>query len=92
MYRRRAVDVDHERAAGGRDPVGQRGFLAQHRLQFHHIFPKSLLKGRYEKKEINEIANMAFVSGKTNRKISNTRHCHQFISIPPHTLRDCPVI
>lgn len=42
-----------------------------HYIQFHHIFPKSLLKGQYEGREINEIANMAFVAGKTNRKISN---------------------
>lgn len=42
-----------------------------HNIQYHHIFPKSLLKGKYEKQEINEIANMAFISGRTNRKISN---------------------
>jgi hypothetical protein len=43
-----------------------------HRLQFHHIFPKSLLKNAgYEKREINEIANMAFIGGKANRHILN---------------------
>lgn len=42
-----------------------------HYIQYHHIFPKSLLKKDYEKGEINEIANMAFISGKTNRHISN---------------------
>jgi hypothetical protein len=43
-----------------------------HKLQYHHIFPKSLLnKTGYEKKEINEIANMAFIGGKTNRHILN---------------------
>lgn len=42
-----------------------------HYVQYHHIFPKSLLKSNYEKSEINEIANMAFISGRTNRKISN---------------------
>jgi hypothetical protein len=43
-----------------------------HYIQFHHIFPKSLLnKAGYEKAEVNEIANMAFVSGETNRRISN---------------------
>ncbi len=43
-----------------------------HALQFHHIFPKSLLrKQRADRKEINEIANMAFIGGKTNRNISN---------------------
>jgi len=43
-----------------------------HSIQYHHIFPKSLLKDAdYEKKEINEIANMAFIGGKANRHISN---------------------
>jgi hypothetical protein len=42
-----------------------------HYIQYHHIFPKSLLKKDYEKSEINEIANMAFISGRTNRNISN---------------------
>lgn len=42
-----------------------------HAIQFHHIFPKSLLKDRYDKKEINEIANLAFIGGKTNRQILN---------------------
>jgi hypothetical protein len=43
-----------------------------HKIQFHHIFPKSLLKDAgYETKEINEIANLAFIGGKTNRHISN---------------------
>lgn len=43
-----------------------------HLLQYHHIFPKSLLKKvPYEKKEINEMSNMAFIGGKTNRSITN---------------------
>lgn len=43
-----------------------------HFIQWHHIFPKSLLKGRgFETGEINEIANMAFITGQTNRRISN---------------------
>ncbi len=43
-----------------------------HFIQFHHIFPKSLLqKAGYEKAEINEIADMAFITGRTNRRISN---------------------
>lgn len=43
-----------------------------HFIQWHHIFPKSLLKQRgFETGEINEIANMAFITGQTNRRISN---------------------
>lgn len=43
-----------------------------HFIQWHHIFPKSLLKAHgYENNEINEIANMAFITGQTNRRIGN---------------------
>lgn len=43
-----------------------------HFIQWHHVFPKSLLKERgFETGEINEIANMAFITGQTNRRISN---------------------
>ncbi|GAA4783518.1 hypothetical protein [Lysobacter hankyongensis] len=41
-------------------------------MQWHHVIPKSLLKAKgYETGEINEIANMAFITGQTNRRISN---------------------
>lgn len=43
----------------------------QHRLQFHHIFPKAVLKGAYTQREADDIANLAFISGKTNRSISD---------------------
>jgi hypothetical protein len=43
-----------------------------HYIEYHHIFPKSLLaKAGFEQYDINEIANMAFVSGKANRKMFN---------------------
>ncbi len=40
-----------------------------HYIQHHHVFPKAQLKERYEKSQINEIANMAFITGRTNRRI-----------------------
>jgi hypothetical protein len=43
---------------------------AQHRLQFHHIFPKAFLKQVYRGREADDIANLAFIGGKTNRNIS----------------------
>lgn len=43
-----------------------------HFIEHHHIFPKSLLKkAGYTTSEINEIGNMAFVTGGTNRSISS---------------------
>ena len=49
--------------------LGHRG--AEHRLQFHHIFPKTVLKDGFSSREANDIANLAFISGKTNRRISD---------------------
>ena len=43
----------------------------QHRLQFHHIFPKAVLKAHYTAREADDIANLAFIGGKTNRAISD---------------------
>lgn len=41
-----------------------------HFIQWHHIFPKALLKEhKFETGEINEIANMAFITGQTNRRL-----------------------
>lgn len=42
---------------------------AQHRLQFHHIFPKALLKNSYTAREADDISNLSFIGGKTNRAI-----------------------
>ena len=63
------------KARGAKDWGTQLGLSLSHQgrrhvIQHHHIFPKSQLKGRYETSEINEIANMAFISGGTNREIS----------------------
>ena len=45
---------------------------SSHAIQFHHIFPRSVLKqARYDLAEINEIANLAFISGATNLAFSN---------------------
>ena len=53
-----------------------------HFIQWHHIHPKSLLKDRgYETGEINEIANMAFITGQTNRRISNKPAAEYFAHI-----------
>jgi hypothetical protein len=50
-----------------------------HLIQFHHIFPKSLLRdANLDKKEINEIANMAFIGGRANRRISNREPVEYF--------------
>ena len=55
----------------------------QHYLQFHHIFPKAVLKGQYTGREIDDIANLCFIAGKTNRTISDKEPAQYFASIAP---------
>lgn len=64
------------RAAGAKDwrsnlaiALDHKG--SHHRLQFHHIFPKAVLKSSYTAREADDIANLAFIGGKTNRQISD---------------------
>ncbi|MFV3132011.1 GmrSD restriction endonuclease domain-containing protein [Niveispirillum sp. KHB5.9] len=65
------------KAAGAKDWYSGLGLSLTHQgklhfIQWHHIIPKSLLKDHgYETGEINEIGNMAFITGQTNRRISN---------------------
>jgi len=50
-------------------------------LEAHHIFPQAVLKGRYEKQEINDIANFAFIGARTNKKISNAEPKDYFVDL-----------
>ncbi len=53
----------------------------QHYLQFHHIFPKAVLKGHYQPRETDDIANLCFIAGRTNRKISDKSPASYFPEI-----------
>jgi ribosome-associated translation inhibitor RaiA len=62
-------------ASGARDwwfglPIGidATGAFA---LEYHHIHPQARLRKGYGKAEINDLANLAFISGRANRKISD---------------------
>jgi hypothetical protein len=52
-----------------------------HRLQFHHIFPKAVLKSSYTSREADDISNLAFIGGKTNRQISDKPPAHYFLPL-----------
>jgi hypothetical protein len=64
------------RAAGAKDWRSQVAIAldqsgSHHKLQFHHIFPKAVLKSGYTGREADDIANLCFIAGKTNRQISD---------------------
>lgn len=75
------------KAAGAKDWYSGLGLSLTHQgklhfIQWHHIVPKSLLRAQgYERGEMNEIANMAFVTGQTNRRISNKKASEYLASI-----------
>ena len=53
------------RAAGAKDWKSQVAIAldhsgSEHRLQFHHIFPKAILKGRFTGREADDIGNLCF--------------------------------
>lgn len=55
----------------------------------HHIFPRSLLKKEgIETSLIDDIANIAFLTEKANRKISNSRPIEYLPKIDPEKLRN----
>ena len=66
------------RADGAKDWYSKLDISVRHRgnedkLQFHHVFPKAFLKINYpelRRNEVNDIANLAFIGGRTNREIS----------------------
>ena len=66
------------REDGAKDWYSKLEISVKHRgnedkLQFHHIFPKAFLKQHYpdlRRNQVNDISNLAFIGGKTNREIS----------------------
>lgn len=48
--------------------LGGRGGFS---IEYHHIHPRATLSKEYGKAEINDLANLAFISSKANKKISD---------------------
>ena len=88
------------RAAGAKDwnsnlaiAINHQG--EPHKLQFHHIFPKAILKKHYSPRETNDIANLAFIGGKTNRQIRDkppAKYFPQIIEKSGHSAFDAQCI
>lgn len=79
------------RAGGAKDWVSNLSISfehsgSKHRLQFHHIFPKALLKRKgYSSRDADDIANLAFISGQTNKQIRDTEPSNYF----PDFIQEC---
>jgi hypothetical protein len=51
------------------------------KLEYHHIHPRATLRTLYSKAEINDLSNLAFISSKANRKISDRSPADYFPEI-----------
>lgn len=63
---------------------------AGQRLEAHHIHPQATLTthaNAYSKAEIDDLANIAFISGRANRNIRDRRPVDYFPTIPENELR-----
>lgn len=59
-----------------------------HSIEFHHIFPRALLRERgVDRYKRDEIANLAFLAQKANRKISKTEPKQYLARIAPERLQ-----
>jgi hypothetical protein len=56
--------------------------MGAQKLEYHHIHPKSTLTPGFSNAEINDLANLAFISAKANKIISNRPPTEYFPPLP----------
>jgi hypothetical protein len=57
-------------------------------IEFHHVFPRARVQGTYAKEEWNSLANLAFVTGQTNKMISSRLPVDYMAGIAPERLAE----
>lgn len=77
--------------AGGRDwffgtGIGLDAEGAQ-AIEYHHIHPQATIKASYAKSEVNDLANLAFISSKANKRISARSPAAYFPEVGEDELR-----
>lgn len=56
------------------------------KIEFHHVFPRARVQPVYAKEEWNSLANLAFVTGQTNKMISSKLPAEYMAGIAPERL------
>jgi hypothetical protein len=56
-------------------------------LEYHHIHPRARLRSSYRRAEVNDLANLAFISARANKKISNRSPVDYFPELGEEQLR-----
>ncbi|MFB7244716.1 DUF262 domain-containing protein [Streptomyces populi] len=58
------------------------------KIEFHHVFPRARVQTAYAKEEWNSLANLAFVTGQTNKMISSKLPAEYTVGIAPERLAE----
>ncbi|MFE9941722.1 GmrSD restriction endonuclease domain-containing protein [Streptomyces hirsutus] len=58
------------------------------KIEFHHVFPRARVQSAYAKEEWNSLANLAFVTGQTNKMISSKLPSEYMGGIAPDRLAE----
>jgi hypothetical protein len=58
------------------------------KIEFHHIFPRARVQATFPKEEWNSLANLAFVTGQTNKMISSKLPADYMAGIAPRRLAE----
>ncbi|MDO0910289.1 DUF262 domain-containing protein [Streptomyces sp. DT2A-34] len=58
------------------------------KIEYHHVFPRARVQGAYAKEEWNSLANLAFVTGQTNKMISSRLPVDYMAGIAPERLAE----
>ncbi|MYS20848.1 hypothetical protein GA0115240_123662 [Streptomyces sp. DvalAA-14] len=51
--------------------INDKPMVSGSKIEYHHVFPRARVQTRYAKEEWNSLANLAFVTGQTNKMISS---------------------
>lgn len=51
--------------------ISDRPISSGSKIEYHHVFPRARVQSRYLKEEWNSLANLAFITGQTNKMISS---------------------
>ncbi|MFD8200447.1 DUF262 domain-containing protein [Streptomyces sp. NPDC059701] len=58
------------------------------KIEFHHVFPRARVQGAYAKEEWNSLANLAFITGQTNKMISARLPAQYMAEVAPERLAE----
>ncbi|PLW73533.1 DUF262 domain-containing protein [Streptomyces sp. SCUT-3] len=68
--------------------INDRPVNSRAKIEFHHVFPRARVQSTFPKEEWNSLANLAFVTGQTNKMISSKLPAEYMVGIAAERLAE----